>query len=301
MVAPGRSGLVIAGAAFAASGMGWRSSSCSGSSCSSASRSANCSPAHARSPTPWRRSAPRGRAYAAESGVLATTTALQTLLDSARRPEDFAPHARHLDTLGRQPPSRDERRAVRGRGRRPQRSARSRPLRTRRCCGRCSRSSCRPSRAAAIVGGTAQRPGHPIQRVGPGSRRRRCLRARPCSLCHRLERRLIDVNAAPEAGARRAPGYRTGQSTRPRRPARRRRGLRLNRRVPARPGTPVPPGRRPCSRSRPPAHDRQPRLAARIAPHARDPSRLRRAGRHSHAPELGRAGALSGPRDLRVP
>jgi general secretion pathway protein K len=43
--------------------------------------------------------------YAAESGVLTTTTALQTLLDSASDPEDFAPHARHLDTLGRQPAS----------------------------------------------------------------------------------------------------------------------------------------------------------------------------------------------------
>jgi general secretion pathway protein K len=43
--------------------------------------------------------------YAAESGVLTTTTALQTLLDSASDPEDFAPRARHLDTLGRQPAS----------------------------------------------------------------------------------------------------------------------------------------------------------------------------------------------------
>jgi type II secretory pathway component PulK len=43
--------------------------------------------------------------YAAESGVLTTTTALQTLLDSASDPEDFAPHALHLDTLGRQPTS----------------------------------------------------------------------------------------------------------------------------------------------------------------------------------------------------
>jgi Type II secretion system (T2SS), protein K len=42
--------------------------------------------------------------YAAESGILATTTALQTLLDSAGEPVDFAPRARHLDTLGREPP-----------------------------------------------------------------------------------------------------------------------------------------------------------------------------------------------------
>lgn len=42
--------------------------------------------------------------YAAESGILATTTALQALLDSADEPADFAPLARHLDTLGRQPP-----------------------------------------------------------------------------------------------------------------------------------------------------------------------------------------------------
>ena len=43
--------------------------------------------------------------YAAESGVLATTTALQTLLDSASEPEDLAAHAQHLDTLGRVPAS----------------------------------------------------------------------------------------------------------------------------------------------------------------------------------------------------
>jgi len=41
--------------------------------------------------------------YAAESGVLVTTAALQTLLDSASEPEDLAANARHLDTLGRQP------------------------------------------------------------------------------------------------------------------------------------------------------------------------------------------------------
>jgi type II secretory pathway component PulK len=41
--------------------------------------------------------------YAAESGVLVTTAALQTLLDSASEPEDLAASARHLDTLGRQP------------------------------------------------------------------------------------------------------------------------------------------------------------------------------------------------------
>jgi general secretion pathway protein K len=41
--------------------------------------------------------------YAAESGVLITTAALQTLLDSASDPEDLAASARHLDTLGRQP------------------------------------------------------------------------------------------------------------------------------------------------------------------------------------------------------
>jgi type II secretory pathway component PulK len=42
--------------------------------------------------------------YAAESGILATSAALQTLLDSADEPVDFAAHARHLDTLGREPP-----------------------------------------------------------------------------------------------------------------------------------------------------------------------------------------------------
>jgi general secretion pathway protein K len=41
--------------------------------------------------------------YAAESGVLVTTAALQTLLDSASDPEDLAASARRLDTLGRQP------------------------------------------------------------------------------------------------------------------------------------------------------------------------------------------------------
>jgi general secretion pathway protein K len=41
--------------------------------------------------------------YAAESGILATTTALQTLLDSADEPVDFAASARHLDTLGHEP------------------------------------------------------------------------------------------------------------------------------------------------------------------------------------------------------
>jgi type II secretory pathway component PulK len=43
--------------------------------------------------------------YAAESGVLATTTALQSLLDSASEPEDLAARAQHLDTLGREPAS----------------------------------------------------------------------------------------------------------------------------------------------------------------------------------------------------
>ena len=41
--------------------------------------------------------------YAAESGVLVTTAALQALLDSASEPEDLAAAARRLDTLGRQP------------------------------------------------------------------------------------------------------------------------------------------------------------------------------------------------------
>jgi general secretion pathway protein K len=41
--------------------------------------------------------------YAAESGILATTTALQVLLDSAGEPDELAPRARHLDTLARAP------------------------------------------------------------------------------------------------------------------------------------------------------------------------------------------------------
>jgi type II secretory pathway component PulK len=39
--------------------------------------------------------------YAAESGVLATLTALQTLVDSAPQPIALAARTRHLDTLGR--------------------------------------------------------------------------------------------------------------------------------------------------------------------------------------------------------
>ncbi len=39
--------------------------------------------------------------YAAESGVLATTVALQTLLDSASEPAEVAARTRRLDTLGR--------------------------------------------------------------------------------------------------------------------------------------------------------------------------------------------------------
>jgi competence protein ComEA len=41
--------------------------------------------------------------YAAESGILVTATALQTLLDSAAEPIDLAARARHFDTLGRVP------------------------------------------------------------------------------------------------------------------------------------------------------------------------------------------------------
>lgn len=42
--------------------------------------------------------------YAAESGVLATTVALQRMLDSAAGPADVAAAIRHLDTLGRVAP-----------------------------------------------------------------------------------------------------------------------------------------------------------------------------------------------------
>jgi type II secretory pathway component PulK len=41
--------------------------------------------------------------YAAESGILATTAGLQTLLDSAPDPTELADRARHLDTLGHMP------------------------------------------------------------------------------------------------------------------------------------------------------------------------------------------------------
>lgn len=41
--------------------------------------------------------------YAAESGILTTSAALQTILDSAREPAALAARTRHLDTLGRPP------------------------------------------------------------------------------------------------------------------------------------------------------------------------------------------------------
>src|SRR5580704_4804970 len=41
--------------------------------------------------------------YAAESGILATSAELQTLLDSAPEPADLAGRTRHLDTLGHAP------------------------------------------------------------------------------------------------------------------------------------------------------------------------------------------------------
>jgi type II secretory pathway component PulK len=41
--------------------------------------------------------------YAAESGILATTTALEKVLDSAADPADLAARARHFDALGRAP------------------------------------------------------------------------------------------------------------------------------------------------------------------------------------------------------
>ncbi len=41
--------------------------------------------------------------YAAESGILATSSALETLVASAPEPEDLATRARRLDTLGRRP------------------------------------------------------------------------------------------------------------------------------------------------------------------------------------------------------
>lgn len=41
--------------------------------------------------------------YAAESGILVTTTALQTILDSASEPIDLAGRTQHMDTLGRVP------------------------------------------------------------------------------------------------------------------------------------------------------------------------------------------------------
>jgi len=150
--------------------------------------------------------------YAAESGILVTSTRLETLIDSATEPVALAARMRHLDTLGRMPA------AIAGGA--PQFAAQVLNLNARLDLGRSDTTTLvsllsefvAPDRARGIVTALRQAP---VTRFGelarvPGVGDALALALAPYVTV--VGDGLVDVNAAPEAVLAALPGVGAGKA-----------------------------------------------------------------------------------------